>query len=218
MTDTDPMIQSAAEAREADYWARLYGRWDPMSLAEVHDLMDRFPRPWWVVGGWSIDAYVGRRREHSDVDISIFSSDVPVLREHLRDRYHIWNLAGGDMRPLTDSHPDIIRPVSQIWVREHADGPWLVDIPLTEDAGGMWTNKLLAGHHMPLDDATWVAADGIRYLRPEITVFFKARLRRTKDERDFAMVLPSLDEARRAWLRSAITEAYGSDHTWLARL
>jgi len=214
----EPLIPSPAEAEQAAYWARLYGRWEPMPLARVRTLMDGFPRPWWVVGGWSIDAFVGRRREHSDVDMSIFSSDVPALREHLRDRYHVWNLAGGDMRPLTDAHPEIIAPVSQVWIREHGDGPWLVDIPLTADEDGMWTNKFLRTHRLPLDDATWVADDGIRYMRPEITVFFKARTRRTKDERDFALVLPALDGPRRAWLRSAITEAYGDDHPWLSRI
>ena len=39
-------------------------------------------------------------------------------------------------------------------------------------------------HVAPVDEVTWVADDGIRYLRPEITLHFKARFQRPKDERD----------------------------------
>ena len=43
---------------------------------------------------------------------------------------------------------------------------------------------------------TWVAADGIRYLRPEITLLYKAVLHRPKDDRDLAVTWPLLDAVR----------------------
>ncbi len=70
----------------------------------------------------------------------------------------------------------------------------------------------------PVDDVTWVADDGIRYLRPEITLHFKARFQRPKDERDLEVALPLLTEDRRAWLHEAITATEGPDHPWLPRL
>jgi hypothetical protein len=213
----EPLTPTAAEADEAAYWAHLYGRWEPMSLPEVGDFMRGFARPWWVVGGWTIDAFTGHPREHSDVDISIFASDVPALRAHVRGRWHLWNLRKHEMQPLIDKYPDVYEPASQIWVREHGDAPWRIDIPLTPDHDGLWTNKFLPGHDAPLDDVSWVA-DGVRYLNPEITLFFKARLRRTKDERDLHEVLPLLQERQRAWLAAAIETAYGTGHPWLPDL
>jgi hypothetical protein len=215
----EALTPSAAEADEAAYWARLYGRFDPMTLPEVCVFMERYPRPWWVVGGWAIDAVTGVPREHSDVDISIFASDVPALRVHVAGRWHLWNqFTGGTMRPLTDKYPEIAAPASQLWVREHADAPWLIDIPLTPDYDGRWTNKFWPAHEAPLDDVTWVADDGVRYLRPEIVLFFKARLRRTKDERDFRLVLPLLDAQQRSWLQIAIATVWGETHPWLDQL
>ncbi len=65
----EPVARSAAEAEEAQHWARLYGRWEPFDLAQAAAFMDGFDRPWWVVGGWAVDAFTGVRREHDDVDV-----------------------------------------------------------------------------------------------------------------------------------------------------
>jgi hypothetical protein len=99
-------------------------------------------------------------------------------------------------------------------VGDIGNAPWVIDLPLTPDADGRWTNKFLPDHQAPLAEVTWVAEDGIRYLRPEITLFFKARTRRTKDERDFREVMPLLDSEQRTWLIDAIRRAWGPDHPW----
>ncbi|WP_133803248.1 nucleotidyltransferase domain-containing protein [Kribbella caucasensis] len=83
------VIWTPAEIAETEYWAQLYGRWDPMDLAGVAAFMDGFEHPWWVVGGWAIDAFTGQPREHDDLDVSIFASDVPALRAHVGDRWHL---------------------------------------------------------------------------------------------------------------------------------
>ncbi len=206
-----------AEAAETEYWAHLYGRWDPMDLAGVTEFMRGFDRPWWVLGGWAIDVFTGMPRKHEDVDVSIFASDVPALRAHVGDRWHLWSLAGGDMRPLTHQHPDVFNPASQLWVRKHSGAPWVIDLPLTPDRDGLWTNKYLPDHVGPLDEVTWVADDRIRYLNPEIVLLFKARLRRTKDERDLARAWPMLARNNQRWLREMI-RGLDATHPWLERL
>ena len=70
---------------------------------------------------------------------------------------------------------------------------------------------------MPLEEATWVAADGIRYLNPEIVLLFKARLDRPKDDRDLDRTWPLLAPDRQAWLRDAVRRL-DADHPWLRRL
>ncbi len=66
----------------------------------------------------------------------------------------------------------------------------------------------------PLDEATWVAEDGIRYLRPEISLLYKARLQRPKDDRDLRVTWPLLGGGEQAWLRDAVRRLY-PDHPWL---
>ncbi|TWP37130.1 hypothetical protein [Leekyejoonella antrihumi] len=179
--------------------------------------MNGFDRPWWVVGGWAIEAATGYRRQHEDTDVSILTCDVPAFVEFMKGRWHVWNNVGGVLHPLGGRWATIDEPRSQLWLRADSASPWIVDMPLTPDADGLWTNKFLPGHVAPVESVTWTAADGIRYLLPEIVLAYKARLRRPKDEPDFEATLPVLDDQRRARLREALA-ALVPDHHWIGRL
>ncbi|HKO24372.1 MAG TPA: hypothetical protein VJY65_06470 [Chloroflexota bacterium] len=53
-------------------------------LLRVVHLMHDFPAPWYVSGGWAIDALVGRAtRTHEDVEIGIARQDQGYLHRHL---------------------------------------------------------------------------------------------------------------------------------------
>jgi hypothetical protein len=104
-----------------------------------------------------------------------------------------------------------------LWLRANATSPWVVDVPLTPDLDGRWTNKFLPGHVDEVENVTWVAEDGIRYLLPEIVLAYKSRLGRVKDGPDFEATLPLLGPERREWLRTAL-ESIVPDHPWLSRL
>jgi hypothetical protein len=216
--DRDPLVRTPEEQVEEDAFRALYGEWQPLTPAQVADELADFTRPWWVVGGWAIEAATGYRREHEDTDISILSADVPAFVEHLRGRWHVWNNVGGVLHPLGDRWTTVEEPRSQLWLRQNATAPWVLDVPLTPAADdGRWTNKVLDGHRADIEEVTWVAEDGIRYLRPEIVLVYKARLRRPKDEPDFEATLPILTPERREWMHDALTAA-APDHRWLERL
>jgi hypothetical protein len=204
------------EAEDAAFF-RLYGDWAPLDPPQLAAFMEGFPRPWWIVGGWAIEAFTSAQREHEDVDLSILACDVPALREHVGDRWHLWSNHGGTLRPVTDKHPDVLDVRSQVWIRASARDPWIIDLPLTPDRDGQWTNKFLEAHVLPVEEATWVAGDGVRYLNPEIVLFYKARHRRPKDERDLDHALPLLASDRVAWLRDAV-RTLDAEHPWLGRL
>lgn len=218
MTAREPLPQTAEEAAERVRFLRRYGPWEPMGPPGLAAFMAGFPRPWWIVGGWSIDAFTDHPREHADIDLSILACDIPALRAHVGDRWHLWSSYAGMLRPLDDRSPDVLSVLGQIWVREHAQAPWVLDLPITPDRDGAWTNKRLPGQVLPLQEATWVAGDGLRYLRPEISLLYKARLRRPKDERDLALSWPLLDPGARSWLLGAVARTEGPGHPWLARL
>ncbi len=218
MTEREPLPRSPDEVAEDDYWDRLYGHWEPLDPAGAEAFFDGFERPWWIVGGWSLEAFTGAAREHEDVDVSLLASDVAALRDHVGDRWQLWNIADGALRPLTDRWPDVQAPDSQVWVRRDARSPWVMDLPLTPDRDGLWTNKRLPDDDArPLAEVTWVAGDGIRYLNPEIALLYKARLDRTKDRRDLDRTWPLLDAGQRTWLRDAVRRM-DAEHAWLADL
>ncbi|QWZ08984.1 hypothetical protein KRR39_03900 [Nocardioides panacis] len=97
-------------------------------------------------------------------------------------------LAAGDRRP----DPTPLEPLSQIWMREDARSPWR-------------------------DEVTWVADDGVRYQRPEVSLLFKTKQHRVKDRIDLDGVWPLLDDERRAWLRESLRRLH-PEHPWQARL
>ncbi len=191
----------------------VYGDWDPVTPAEMRTLMAGFAQPWWLVGGHAIEAFTGVARLHEDIDLVVFTDHVPQLRAQLGDRFHLWSNHGGTFRIIDDAHPEPLHPLSQIWMRENARSPWRIDCPLNPSSGGRWQSKRDASHVADLEEVTWVHEDGIRYLNPEITLFFKAAQARAKDEIDLGNAWPLLSTAQRTWLRDAVRAKY-PDHAW----
>lgn len=202
---------------EALHWERWYGPWRSLTPTDAAVLMDGMDAPWWVVGGHAIEAFTGVSRPHEDLDLGFFGCDVPALRRHLGDRYHLWSVDDGMLRPLDERFPEPLSRVGQIWIREHAEAPWLVDAVLTPDVGGRWQSKRDDEHVAELDEVTWVDGEGIRYLNPEIVLLFKARSDRRKDRRDLEVTWPRLDDDRRAWLAASVARLYPM-HPWNAVL
>jgi hypothetical protein len=213
----EPLHRSPAEVAEDEEFFRLYGDWAPLDPDGLADFMSGFERPWWIVGGWSIEAFTGVPREDEDVDLSILACDLTALREHVGDQWNLWSNHGGTLRPFNDRHPEVLDVHSQLWVRRSAADPWVIDLPITPDRDGLWTNKRDPDHVAPLDDVTWVSHDGIRYLRPEITLLYKAALHRPKDDRDLAVTWPLLGVEQQAWLRDAVRRLYPG-HAWVERM
>jgi hypothetical protein len=194
----------------------VYGRWEPLGPAQTAALMEGFPEPWWIVGGRAIEAFTGVRRAHEDTDLVVFNTAVAALRRQL-SAFHLWSNSGGTFRVIDDRNPEPLDPLSQIWVRRDADSPWLLDIPLNPERDGRWVSKRDPSIHDELDEVTWVAPDGIRYLNPELVLHYKSTQMRAKDEVDFGNALPLLSPGQRTWLHDAIARA-DTDHPWLARL
>jgi hypothetical protein len=213
----EPLELSPEEQAEDDYWAARYGPFDSLDLAGAIDFFAGFDRPWWLVGGWAMEMFTGAPREHEDIDVSMLARDVPAFRDFVGDRWHLWTITDGALRPLTDRWPDLPAPDCQIWVRRDAASPWVMDIPLTPDVDGRWQNKRMLEHVVPLEEVTWVTGDGVRVLAPEVVLLFKARLDRTKDRRDLARALPLLSDHQHTWLCDQVRRQW-PDHPWLEQL
>jgi hypothetical protein len=159
----------------------------------------------------------GVRREHEDVDLSLWRRDIEPLRQHLKGSYDLWSNAGGSLRPLTDQRPEQPDDADQIWLRQHALAPWEFDVVVNPDRDGRWVFRRDPSLDYPLDDITWVAPDGIRYLNPEMALAYKAKLARPKDEQDLAAALPLLTPAQRTWLADMIDHLHPG-HAWPVRI
>lgn len=193
---------------------RLYGDWAIVTPPEVAALLAGFDAPWWIAGGWALEAYTGVTRTHDDVDVAFFGSDLPAVRAHFAGTHHLWAAGSGALRPLTDERPELPEWSAQVWVREHALAPWLLDLLVNPGDASGWVFKRDPAVVRPLAEVTWVGRDGMRYLNPEVVLAYKAKLDRPKDRADLDTVLPRLDAAAREWLRATVERLY-PDHPWL---
>jgi hypothetical protein len=178
-TGPPPTPHAGGGHLEPEEFERWYGGLDPLDPTTIGAFMDGFDRPWWVIGGWSIQAFTGVPRPHEDLDVSILACDAEAFRVFLGDRWTAWNV--------------------------------------DEDTDGRWTNKRDPSHTEELDDVTWVAPDGLRYARPEVSLMFKAAQARAKDRRDAEVTIPMLDAAARRWLSAAVARL-DARHPWLETL
>jgi len=207
------------EGLEAEELAfqRLYGPWKVSTPADAQELLTGYDGEWWIAGGWTIEAFTGVRREHEDVDVSLWRRDIEKLRTHLKASYDLWSNAGGRLRPLTDERPEQPDDADQIWLRKHALAPWEFDLQPNPDRDGRWVFRRDRTLDFALDEITWVAPDGIRYLNPEMALAYKAHLLRPKDERDLTAALPKLTPTQRTWLADMVDHLL-PDHPWPARI
>lgn len=211
-------------------------------FAWIAEVMSSFRKPWFVCGGWAVDAWLGRQtRDHGDFDVSVFHDDQRALFEHLAGWNliaHDPNVAGAatepwDGRPLDLPAHIHARPpgagnreLLERWVRtpgsQSRDGQDL-EIILNERIADNWLLNNEPPVALPLAQAIRTAR-GVPLAAPETLTFFKATAYRDlpgyprhHDEADFAALVPHLSGSQRTWLEQAIGLAYPG-HPWLARL
>lgn len=194
---------------------RVYGRWEPLTPAEVQALFAGAPFRWWLAGGWAIELAGGPPRTHGDTDVVVLLDDLPAIRAHLAG-YHLWEAHDGSLRPLLPGE-DLREEREQLWVRRDAAQPWLADLLLTPSKDGRWLFKRDHRISLPLDELGATTGDGVSYLRPEVVLLHKARATRDKDDADFDAILPRLAAPARSWLDDALSIAH-HEHPWRARL
>ena len=195
---------------------RLYGPWLSRTPQDAAVLLEGYLHPWWIAGGWAIEAFTGVSRPHDDVDPSIPRSDVAALRAHLAGRLDVWQADDGLLRPMVSDEDTVSDTCENLWLRPSGAEPWEYDVILMHATPTTWTFKRDARISRPLGDILW-ECDGIRYLKPEVQLLHKARAVRAKDQADFEVCAPLLDPAARRWLIRALDIAHPG-HPWLGEL
>lgn len=213
MTNSFP-AQHPSNPEETEF-QRLYGAWAEVAPTDVATILGDFTAPWWIAGGWALDAFTGTHRAHNDVDVAIFRDDLPALQHAVTGRLHMWSATSGALRPVNTEHPDLLPGSDQVWLRENASAPWLLDVLLNPARNGAWVNRRDESFTAPLDEVTWEAPDGIRYLGPEFVLMFKAKLNRPKDRADLHRTWPAMNQRQRRRLVDYLAKHHPG-HEWTA--
>ena len=234
-----------AEAeRQRPSWVSCQSMSVPEPVARLAELMSTFPGPWYLCGGWAVDAWLGRQtREHGDVDFAVFQDDQRALFDHLSGWQTIghdnsvddassepWNRRWLDLPAHIHARPEArdatdgsLYDADQRFAHNGAD----LDIQLNERSGEEWVLNREPRVAMPLDRCAGQSAWGVPTVVPQVILFYKAyspvwrdtprAAPRPHDELDFFALLPQLTADQRLWTWEAISSVDPA-HPWLTQL
>jgi hypothetical protein len=192
--------------------------WDAWHPRQLADRLSASPLPWYVAAGWSVDLFLGTQtREHEDLEVAVpagdFSAWPPMFPE-----LEFW-VPAGPGRLVAMSDEALAGESHQTWAFDPVAQRFRFDVFREPHDGDTWIcRRDDAGRiRLPYRDVVKRTADGIPYSAIELTLLFKAKHARDKDEADFEAVLPRLSAAEREWLEGALAVVH-PEHPWRARL
>lgn len=189
-------------------------------ILRVADIMNGFPAPWFISGGWAIDLFLGEvTRVHSDVEIGIFRRDQQAVRRQLPG----WALEKavdsdeGGKSVSWEASEELQLPVHQIKASQCDAQPTEIEFFLNERSDADWISRRHEGLTRPISQAIFISAIGVPALAPEIQLLFKGKYNRQKDQFDFERAITRFRGMQRNWLATALTR-YHARHPWIAML
>jgi len=188
--------------------------WNAWHPAEAARRLAGVDVPWRVAAGWAIDLFLGgQRREHEDLELAAPAQRFDELIAALHG-LEFYIPAPAEATPLAEAADELLAERHQTWGLEREAGAWRVDVFREPSDGDTWICRRDESIRLPHDRVFERTTDGIPYERPEITLLFKAKHARPKDDDDLEAVLPRLDPERRGWLAESL-ELVHPGHRWL---
>jgi hypothetical protein len=192
-------------------------------LLAVCRFLRSFPCPWWLGGGWAIDAWLGSQsRAHEDIEICVARHDQGLIYSYCAS----WDF----LTPVNDhwatlpSGTELIAPQFLLQLQQtphthvEAGMPPTFEFLLNEVDGDQWVFYRNPHIRFPIASITDHSPWGMLVTRPELLLLHKAVYQpRPKDDLDFQRMLPHLDDDKRLWLREAISSMH-RDHPWITHL
>ncbi len=202
-----------------------------MPLADVARLLEGAGVPWWFCGGHALELFLGSRpardgardgsdrRPHADVDVGILRRDQSAVHARL-EGFELHIARDGRLRELGEEErrEGLSDPACHaLWCRRRGATRFGFEILLNEGDREELVFRRDARIRRPMAEAVLQSREGWPYLAPELQLLFKAKALRARDEDDFRVVLPALDESQRCWLRRALASVHPA-HPWLERI
>lgn len=190
------------------------GPWLALEPAAAAPLFFALDASWWVTGGWALDLFLARAREHSDLDIAVLRREQDAVRTHL---------AAWDLHAL---HDGVLTPWpvgsrlphdrSVVWGRTATYLPWQIELLVENTEADEWVYAADERVRLPLLALGLETPAGIPYVRPEVVLLNQAAADAGRDG-DVAAVSAKLTATGRSWLRDALAIAHPG-HRWISLL
>ncbi len=171
---------------------------------------------WWAIaGGWALDLWLGEQtREHHDVEVVVRREDQTAAWDSLHNE---WELSCIDP-PSSGWSPwrrdrRIESPSFQLKAR---DSSREFDLFLESTSMDTWFFRRDERVHRSIDKVITMRS-GVPIVDPAVQLLYMARSEEPKNQHDFEVARPALDDASAEWLRSALAVVHPG-HPWLAQL
>jgi hypothetical protein len=192
------------------------GTWRAISPSEATAWLAPLSVRWWFAGGWAIDLHAGAQsRPHADLDVGILRRDV---REVLAV-FSSWDVYAAEAGSLTRLNAGALprSSVNSLWCRPAGTTEWLVEFLLDDAMEDEWVFRRQPDIRRQLASIVRHTPERLAYLAPEIQLLYKSRKSRARDEADFRLLAPLLDDNARDWLSDALART-DPCHAWIADL
>jgi len=187
-------------------------RWTPWPLPRAVVAFEGAPFRWWIGGGHALELHAQRSwREHGDIDVGICRGDIAAAAERLRE-HRLFVASSGRLLAYHGQPLEAPAHQNNVWIRESDLGHWVLDLTLGEGDAHEWVYRRDPTIRRDWDKAVLRSAGGIPYLAPDLQLLFKSARPRSKDDVDFAQMLPQLCHHELAFLGNALPGA----HPWRA--
>jgi hypothetical protein len=157
--------------------------WESLRPEDAAELLGGLDVPWWIAGGWALDALAPRA--HDDLDVMVLRRDLDAV---------VAALPGWELDDKGNS----------VWARPGGADRWRLELVLDDADGDMWRYRRDARVTRPLDSL----GEPRGPLAPEVVLLYKAKDDGEKARRDFGAVVPLLSADARAWLCDAVELAH----------
>lgn len=185
------------------------GSFDPMRVSAAAMLFAEANHRWWITGGNALDLHFNRSwRQHSDTDISVIRQEAPALVDTLAG-WDIYVAAEGKLYPWDGFAPDADRSENNLWCRPNAEGPWVLDVTISDGDEHDWIYRRDRRIRQPWNEAILTGRRGIPHLAPELQLLFKSHDIRPKDQLDATKTIPLLAAEEAMRLRRYLPSTHG---------
>lgn len=144
-------------------------------LSHVAKIMDASHLEWFVIAGWALDLFVGRKtREHKDIEISIWRDQSTSLFDTFRKQRI--DMVTGHKRYEILKKDSVIDRRGHLVIRDNSIDGQTFDIELftTTRQNGRWIFRKEEDVLLPLGEAILTASCGTQYLAPQLVLLYKA--------------------------------------------
>lgn len=176
--------------------------WQPLSAAEIAELLGDRDDRWWLSGGVALDRWLGEAiRKRPNSDVSTTPRAVVRLLADLPARYRAWVDLDGALVPVTDAPEGT--DLQPVLVHDAARDSWVLQVNVEDGTEGAWLYRRDPRLQVPWDRAV-LDVGGIPTGAPAIQLLWKAFAPRPEDDVDYEAALPRLSDEDRAWLERAL--------------